>query len=1017
MNYLPLNVISGYTLLSSGLKIKDICQISLINKIKYACVSEFENMNSFPILNSLCQNNNLTPIYGISFNIKINEIEILTYFYIENENGYRFLCKFLTQEHTIENLNSYTDGLTIVIPTLSNPNLCDLLKNNINKLSEVLFKLTSKFNNVYLGIEYYKKDDKDIVNSFRLFCETHNYKKISFPKHLYEKKSDAIVLKILEAIKNDYKLSFNDHYEGPYFFLSEKAINTLYKKDEIENSFKMAENLHFTFNLKRGKLIEYTCSNNLETKKFLEFSCKENATRRNIFLSEEYIKRLNYEIDIIDKMGYCSYFLIVMDYVNYAKSHNYPVGPGRGSAAGSLVSYLLGITDVDPIKYNLMFERFLNPDRITMPDIDIDIADTSRSDVINYIFNKYGKNRMANIVTYQNIGAKQSIRDIGKIFSINNSDINTLCNLIKNPNLSLDETINANNEFKNLYRDSYYKRIIDYAKKIEGFPRQESIHPAGIILNNDDITNLIPTKIGSDNHLVCQYESIYLEKLGFLKMDILGLKNLSIISSCINKMKDSQLNLNINKIPLSDEKTFNILNAGLTQGIFQLEGEGITNALKKIKIQSFDDLVALLALYRPGPMDNINLYASRKNNHEKITYQHPLLKEVLQSTYGVIIYQEQIMEIVQKISKFSLAQADLFRRAISKKDQNQLNELRKSFIDGALSNHIEFDIANQIFELIYKFANYGFNKSHSVSYALISYQMAYLKANYPSVFYSVLLDYQSNASDRYSKFKNEFNLIQIKLILPSINNSGLFYMGRNGKILLPLSVIKNLPPNLANAILYERKQNGRFTSFENVITRLYPYGFNSTHFLALINSGAVDEFNYNRKTMRKSLSILIQYANTSYSEINLLSAEQFEHFKPIIKIYSDDHQLNLEEEFNTIGIMISGSLFDRYSNYIKAHNIKEIFNVSSSNANVNIGVIIIKTKEILAKSGKKMAKVLAFDNSQEIEITLFNNVYETYHDILKASNAIMVNGFFNNSDNYGLSFIGEYIELMEENEK
>lgn len=1013
MNYIPLQVQSGYSFLESSLKVEDIITHSISNRIPFACCAEKENMYSFPILYSQCTKNNLKPIFGVGLEVKINDASLLIYVYIKNENGYRSLCKLINDERTIESISKHSDGLILIIPTLSNTLMIENIE-DYQKLSRLIYQISSYFEDTYLGIEYYKRTDKDLVTKFRDFAKKHNYKTICFSKHLYKTKHDALSLKILQAIKNEEKIDNKNEIDGPFYFLSEHAVNSLYTHEEIANTHSLANSINFEFNIKRGTLLNYQTNSTLPIDKFLYFMCVQSAKKRNINLTEEYIKRLEFEIDVINKMGYCSYFLIVQDYVDFAKTNNIPVGPGRGSAAGSLVSYLLGITEVDPLKYNLMFERFLNPHRLTMPDIDIDIADYARSNVIDYIFNKYGSNKMANIITFQTIGAKQSLRDIGRVFSINNADINNLCSLIKQPNISLKEAIATSKELSSLYSDPYFNKIISLAQKIEGLPRQESIHAAGIILNNEDLTNVIPTKIGQDGKLISQFESIYLEDLGFLKMDILGLRNLSLISYCEEQVKKTYPMFNLATISYNDQKTFDVLNAGLTQGIFQLESEGITSALKKIKIQHFDDLVALLALYRPGPMDNINLYASRKNNNQEVTYAHPLIEQILKPTYGVIIYQEQIMEIVQKISNFTLAQADLFRRAISKKDASKFNELKEEFISGATNNNIPLDVAENIFTLIDKFANYGFNKSHSVSYALITYQMAYLKAHYPLAFIGTMLTFQSNSNEKYSKFNHDFNMFQISLLLPDINNSELGYKEVNGKLLLPLTTIKGLPINLCNSIIHERKLKA-FNEIDEVITRLLPYGFNINHFNALINSGSLDSFSYNRASLRKALPILIKYAETTSNEMNLFSSEEQAKFKPIIRIYEDDKKLNLEEELNTLGIMISGSIFDDYSTYIKQNNIKQIFNVCSSKSTVKIAIMVTKVKEMLTKSNNPMMIIYGYDSSQEIEAILFNTKYDEFHNIVKENTPLALTGYFRNDENYGLSFIINSVEEMEKN--
>lgn len=1014
MNYLPLNVLSGYTFLESGLKVEDIVSLNKDSGNSFCCICDDNNMYGYPLFDSLCKKEGLIPIFSIGLEILINNKPFLVKLVIQNEEGYLNLCKLLSQKKSLSNLLAHSNGLTLIIPTISNTHLSEILMKNEENFSQVVSGVTKTFSSWYFGLEYYSKEDKEIIKKYREFSSKNNYKCVFFNKILYKNKNDALTYNILQAIKHDQKINVKNNIEGPNYLLSDREASSLFTKEELNRTFEICQNVDFQFNKKRGKLLRFTNNMNLSERKFLEFMCLNNAKKKGVSLDERYLERMNYEIDIIDKMGYCSYFLIVQDYVNFSKDNNIPVGPGRGSAAGSLVSYLLGITEIDPLKYNLMFERFLNPQRVTMPDIDIDIADYCRKDVINYIYKKYGKERMASIITFQTIGAKQSLRDIGRVFSFNNADINNLCSKIKTQNSSLDEAIKNNKDLSDLYSDDYFYKIISLAKMIEGFPRQDSIHAAGIILNEEDLTSLLPTKEDEEGKLICEFESIYLEELGFLKMDILSLRNLSIISYCENSIKQINPSFSLKNISLNDQKTFDVLNCGLTKGIFQLESEGITLALKKIKIQSFNDLVALLALYRPGPMDNIEIYADRKNNNKEISYLHPLLKDILEPTYGVIIYQEQIMEIVQKIALFSLAEADLFRRAISKKDQSKFTSLKQSFMDGARRNNIDEKTSENIFNLIEKFASYGFNKSHSVSYAYITYQMAYLKANYPLYFYATNLTFLSSSSDSFSRFQNEFNLFQIKLSLPSINYSTNEFIVRDNKILLPLSIIKGLNYSLCEMIILERSKNHHFSSFEDFVLRMLNYNFSETHFMSLINSGALDSFSLNRATLRKNLTTIIKYSSFNIGT-GLFSSEDLDRFKPKIVFYEDDKNLNLEEEYKTLGIMLSGSLLDKYSDYIKRNNIKEIFNVSSTSFNLKIGVIIKSVKVITTKNNTLMAIAIGFDATSEVEIIFFSKQYEEYQNLIKVNNPLCILGYFKKDENNRLSFIASRVELMEEN--
>ncbi len=731
-------------------------------------------------------------------------------------------------------------------------------------------------------------------------------------------------------------------------------------------------------------------------------------------LTREYIDRLNYEINVIESMGYLDYFLIVADYVNEAKKRGYPIGPGRGSAAGALVSYCLGITDVDPLKYNLFFERFLNPERISMPDIDVDISDINRNDIIEYIANRFGNKRMSYIVTFSTIGAKQAIRDVGRIFSINQLDINSFASACKGSDMSLDENRKAYPEFDKLCRDSYFGEIYNLAKMIEGYIRQSSIHAAGIILNDEELEKIIPTSKTLDNKLICQYESIYIEEQGFLKMDILGLRNLTIIDNVVKRIRNRGIQFNLSNIPFDDKKTFLTLNAGLTKGIFQLESSGITQALKEVKISSFDDIVALLALYRPGPMQFIKTYAETKNRGLPIKKISPEIDYILAPTYGVIIYQEQIMQIVQIVASFSLGEADLFRRAISKKDESKMSGLKDRFISGALKNKYPKEVALKIYDMIYSFANYGFNKSHSVAYAIISYQMAYLKANYPAEFYAALLDSQSLNDASFVKYLNEFSLSDIKLCIPDINQSEKHYKVRYNKIILPFTAIKGLPIDVINAILNERKVNGPFKDYLQFFKRLVNYDIDVKHIKTLIKAGALDSFNYNRSSLLMNANVFYSYAQNSNSQFSLLSEEDEKRIQPIFKKIPEDESTKIDDEVETIGILLSSSLFSKYEKAISKYKPVRILEINGSSRNMNVIAIISDFKVIVTKGKKSMGILTCFDGNATMQAILFNEEYNKYKFILEEKKAYIITGYMKRDEIRGDAFIVNSLQKLEE---
>lgn len=1012
MNYVPLHIYSGYTFLSSCLRVEDIISICKKNSFSRIGICDINNIHVFPSLFDGCKKNNITPLFGTSLNIKSKYGDLYVCLFIRNEKGYRNLCKLMSlkEEINTENISIYSEGLILVLPCISNQIIRDYFIFDNPKLEKIIFSIQKDFDDFYLGIELYSNEDKIIMNKVRDFALSHTYKKICFPKHLYETKNDALTLEILNAIKTDTKLSSQEEKYGPYYFLKENAVNKLYTPDEIENTHLIFNNVDFDFKIIRGSLLEYPEAKNSNKREYVFNKCQDRLKRLNLN-NDKYLTRLNLELDIIEKMGYLDYFLIVNDYVNYAKNNNIPVGPGRGSAAGALVAYALGIIEVDPLEYDLLFERFLNPGRTSMPDIDIDIADYLRKDVIDYIGHKYGKDKMANIIAFQTIGAKQSLRDIGRVFSINSMDISSMTNHIRDPKATLDSTRMNNPEFNKICQDSYFGKIYRLAKKIEGLPRQKGLHAAGIILNNEPLENCMPVILGDDGNLICQYEKDYLEDQGFLKMDILGLRNLTIIDNISKRIKIKNPLFDISKIPLNDKRTFACLNAGFTKGIFQLESEGMTNALKEVQIHSFDDIVAVLALYRPGPMEFIKDYANIKNNNLPIKYIHPCLEEILKPTYGVIVYQEQIMQIVRKVASFSLAEADLFRRAISKKDESKLSKLKDDFILGATKNNFTKTDAENIFELIYKFANYGFNKSHSVAYSIISYQMAYLKTHYAGEFFASILDYQTLGDNKYS---NELRLFKYKLALPSINNSSNYYINNGKTLIIPLNAIKGLPSNIANSIIFEREQDGKFEDFIDFISRMKDYKLTLAHIITLINSGAFDEFNETRNTLRKAAPIVLQYVEETSSQFSLLSKEEEKLLYPVISRYEEDTKIKLEKEIETLGVLISGSFLDKYRNNLNNFEIKTIQELPNTNYQVNIGVIMDNIKIIQTKKKETMAIITCFDDTGEIKAVLFKDTYDKEKlKLIKGLGAIFT-GYYR-EDNVGVSFITNSIELLKEN--
>lgn len=886
-NFYPLNVLSEYSLLESALKIEDyIAKLKLFN-YKGGAIADLNHTYGYGPFSVQMKKNNLKSIYGLTLDISLNDEIIKVSFYIKNNDGYKNILKIVNSIDLTEPLkvDSYElKGLIAVIHTSSITKI-DLYKN-------LIYKLSNKVDNLYLGLEIYNQDDITKANLIRDFVKVYPYKLIAFPNILYANKKDHEAYQILNAIKEKSTIeSLNQ--EGPYFILSPKALGVLYSNEEINNTVEIANDCTFNFLDIKGHMLKFYQEQKESDNKLRQLAF-ENANKLNLS-SDVYLKRIEKELNIISKMGYSDYFLIVSDYINYAKSIGILVGPGRGSAAGSLVSYVLGITEIDPLKFNLSFERFLNPLRVTMPDIDVDIEEERRIEVIDYIKRRYGEDKVANIVTFNTIKLKSSIRNVGDVLKYIPARVDTLAKSIakNSKSTNFEEEAKNNYSFNKLLSDKYYQNIVSKANKIVGFPTNTSIHAAGIILSNTPLNESIEFKNGIVNQ-----EFSYLEQLGFLKMDILSLSNLTFIKNIRNYIKElgyKDINISEN---LNDQKSYEILNKGMTLGIFQLESYGINEAIKQIKPTCFNDLVALLALFRPGPMANIPIYAKRKEENKIPSSGYKALDNELKETYGIIIYQEQIIRIAQIVAKFEPGKADLLRRAISKKDTSKMMALKEEFINGSINNGYQKSDAENIYNLILKFSNYGFNKSHSVSYSMISLLLLYYKAHYPLAFYSALLETTSTSDKNFIKLIREARYFGIKIKNPDINisNSSKPVILDNC-IYLPFKTISGINKGVYESLVANR--NDKYCSLSNVIVNLRKSNsLDINSFKSLINAGVFDSFGYTRGGLIESCPQLIQ--DSEY----MLGDETLD-----IK-RSDDKVKNLIREKDTLGVCLSIKIKD-----------------------------------------------------------------------------------------------------------
>lgn len=995
MKFAPLHIISCFSFLSSGLTIERISRSIIKNDYFGAGITDRNVMYGVPMFITALEKINKPFIVGIELTVDEDNISLFAL----DEEGYRnisFISTIASQNPiTLEFLKDYGKGIACILDT-NKGKFKELFLNSEKVDSSFTFrynKFAKLFTLFYLGVEVTSREEVRYANKIRNFAYEYTYETIAFPTILYEKKDDAIVLTMVDAIKNDLKID-TKKATGQSYFMKEEDYAKIYSPKEMKLTIDLIKKSTFKFHQKRGELLHFPVE---DSKQYLRDQVAAGLMKKGLAQNVTYLQRANREVETIIKMGYADYFLIVQDYVNFAINNGILVGSGRGSAAGSLVAYALGITNVDPIKYDLLFERFLNEGRKTMPDIDIDFMDIRRDELVEYVRHKYGANRVANIVTFQTIGAKQSLRDVGRIYEYHDWLIDNLSKAITNPSLSLRECYKTLPAFKALVdSDQYYLEIVSLASKLEGMPRQSGQHAAGVILNNFPIEEAMPMTFDFEDNYISQYEMHYLEEQGFLKMDFLSLRNLTIVDICLKLIaKTHNIIIPFSKLPYEDDKIFEIIRSGKVMGLFQLESAGMKRAAKTLEPTCFDDVVALISLFRPGPMEYIPTYGRRKKGLEKTTYISEEVKKVLGPTYGILVYQEQVSTIAQVMAGFSLVEADLFRRGVAKKDAKVLGEQKEKFIQGSIKNGYTLKQATQMYNDIFKFANYGFNKSHAVGYAILGCQMAYLKAYYPLEFYASILQASASTNDvKFNEIVREMHSLALNVSLPDINKSELLFTidVKNNTLIYPLSEIRGINSILATNIIEERNRNGEYTSFFNFLSRIYGYKINEKHIEALISSGAFDSLHPSRASLRASINRGLQYAELTYNENGQLSLDTNIIQPPSIISREDNALDNLNAEYETIGIMLSGSPFSLKKHLLEEYKAATILEAQESTGTISFGGLIRSKKVINTKKGTPMAFVKLSDELSEIEVIVFSDAYTKVNKYLEINKIVIVTG-------------------------
>lgn len=983
----------------------------------------------------------------------------------ENNQGYQNLMKIVSKGFVegyyykprvdMEVLETYHEGIIALSACLAGEVQRYLVRGLYEEAKETAYKYEKCFGkgNFFLELQDHGIPDQKTVNAglMRMSEETGIELVATNDVH-YTYAEDAEPHDILLCLQTGKKLSDENRmrYEGgQYFVKSEEEMRALfpYAAQAIDNTQKIADRCNVEIEFGVTKLPHFDVPEGYDSWTYLNKLCHEGLVRRYPDKHEELLPKLDYELSVIQKMGYVDYFLIVWDFINYARTHGIPVGPGRGSAAGSLVSYTTGITNIDPIRYNLLFERFLNPERVTMPDIDIDFCYERRSEVIDYVIEKYGKDCVTQIVTFGTLAARGVIRDVGRVMDLPYNFCDTIAKNIPNElNITIDKALIMNPELRSMYEsDETVKRLIDMAKRLEGLPRHTSMHAAGVVISQKAMDEYVPLSRSSDGTITTQFVMTTIEELGLLKMDFLGLRTLTVISDAVKLVeKNHGIKIDVDNIDYDDKKVLDSIGTGKCDGIFQLESAGMKNFMKELKPQSLEDVIAGISLYRPGPMDFIPKYIKGKNEPESVTYVCKELEPILEPTYGCIVYQEQVMQIVQNLAGYTMGQADNIRRAMSKKKQYVIDAERQNFvygneeqgIKGCIANGISEQAANQIYDSMVDFAKYAFNKSHAAAYAVVAYQTAYLKYYYPVEFMAALMTSVIDNTRKVAEYIYSCRQMGIKVLSPDINEGeGRFSATKDG-IRYGMYAIKSIGRQVIDIILTERKANGKFTTLSDFLSRVAGREVNKRAVENLIKAGACDGLDGNRQQMLLVYNTLIDNLNQEkknslagqMSLFDLVSEEEKKAYEvrfPNVEEYSKEIKLGFEKE--VLGIYLSGHPLEEYEEKwrknISAVTADFILDEETNavkikdNQSVVIGGIITEKTIKYTKQNKAMAFITIEDLFGTVEVIIFPRDYEKYSRYLNEDEKVFVAGHANVEEDKNGKLICEKIYSFDDTKR
>ena len=1028
-----IKIHTQYSICEGAIKIDELAEYCKAKKIRCLGLADNYNLCGALEFSEKLSKAGTQPIIGTQINLKEDNIIGKITLYAKTEDGYKNLTKlsslsYLKSNEDEEPACSLTDLLKnskdLILLTGSYRDFFGKLLhfNKIKNFNETIDLLKKHFTNrIYIEIQRHNENnEKNFENHLLNVSKSTQIPLIAtqevfyLEKDMYEAHDALTCIGKKNFVDDENRFKFSNQH----FLKNHEELEKLYSDipEALENNY----NFHLRFNFKPNKskpILPSITNDNLNSPKeeltkqaqeglenrMKNFILKKNSSKTHKEIDEIYKDRLDHEINIINSMDYSSYFLIVSDYIKWAKKNSIPVGPGRGSGAGSLVAYCLDITDLDPIEYDLIFERFLNPDRISMPDFDIDFCEEKRDQVFEYLKKRY-KDGVAHIITFGKLKARMVLRDVGRVIGLPYGHVDRICKMVPfDPSrpLTLQESIDREPRFKEeVKNNAKVKKLLELSLKLEGLNRNMATHAAGVVIAGDKLAEQFPLYVDHGSNLVLpstQYDMYSSENAGLVKFDLLGLKTLTVIDKTLKRLKTKKIDLDISKINQNDEKVFSLLSTGETTGLFQLESAGMREAIKQMKPNKFDDIIALVALYRPGPMSNIPIYNDCKNGLKEPDYIHPILKNILKSTYGIIIYQEQVMQIAQTLAGFTAGEADILRRAMGKKKKAELDKQKERFINGAIKNGITKDVANFVFTKIEPFAQYGFNKSHAAAYAMIAYQTAYLKTYHKEDFIAATMSTELTNTSKLREFVEELRRLKVEIVRPDINKCFAEFKALDGKIYYGLGAIKNVGYEAISNIINEREQNGKFKSFDNFISRVDSKDINKLQLEGLTKAGVFDCFEKDRNKIFISIPKIIQQnKNINQDKENNQSSlfgssegedNQFE-FLPS-KPWKEKELLT--EEFKSLGFYISNHPLNEYEeifNQLKITSFHQ-FNKDETSEGLVAGTIMSLQEKKSAK-GTPYAIVKFSDKKGEFELFLFSEVLINNRDKLKEAESFVL---------------------------